>query len=46
MNPFGHYYPPGTEHDPSAPWNESDEDREQIRLQWQEDKADMERDEE
>jgi len=46
MTAFGYHYPPGAEHDPSAPWNERDEDLEQIRQQWQEDKADIERDNE
>jgi len=46
MTPFGFHYPPGAEHDQCAPWNERDEDREQIRQQWQEDKADIQRDNE
>jgi DnaJ-class molecular chaperone len=25
MNPLGHNYPAGAEHDPSAPWNQPDD---------------------
>jgi len=46
MNPFGYHYPPGAENDQNAPWNERGEYREQIRQQWQEDKADIQRDNE
>jgi len=75
MNPFGHNYPAGAEHDPSAPWNQPDDceecdgtgqvadadgpdecqvcngtgrqkTRAELRAEYEEDKADMERESE
>jgi hypothetical protein len=83
VNPLGHNYPAGAEHDPRAPWNQPDDcelcggervltalkfesgepktagevtcyrcngtgrqkTRAELRQEWEEDKADMERDE-
>lgn len=49
MNPFGYNYPAGAEHDPSAPWNQPDDGektRAELRAEYEEDKADMARDNE
>jgi len=76
VNPFGHNYPAGAEHDPSAPWNQPavcrgcggvgtchesygepfdcpdcngtgrQKTRAELRQEWLEDKADMEREDE
>ena len=57
MSVFGYNYPAGAEHDPSAPWNQPDDcehcngtgrqkTRAELRAEYEEDKADMARDEE
>ncbi|MEY4387665.1 MAG: hypothetical protein RLY20_2948 [Verrucomicrobiota bacterium] len=48
MSALGYHYPAGAEHDPRAPWNQEDDcakTKAEMRLEWTEDKADMERDE-
>lgn len=56
MSALGYHYPAGAEHDPRAPWNQPGEcekcdglgrekTRAELRAEWEEDKADMEREE-
>ena len=57
MSVFGYNYPAGAEHDPSAPWNQPDDcehcngtgrqkTRAELRAEYEEDKADIARDDE